>query len=317
MILTLLGAAILSNGLGQFCNRSQRWQWQAFLVVGASLVGLLFMFVWRNNNWRMAVISLATAVLLTSPGLDLAVHSRRQSYRAAAMLTGLPLLIYSAFLLFRAGVALVSERPLSILDPAPIQVLFFLFVFLTSSLWTGGFLLMIATRLRHDLHAQARQDLLTGLPNRLAMVERLEVVRRQFEQQQQPFSVLLLDIDHFKNINDQFGHAEGDRTLKLVAETLRDSLRKAGQMDYVARWGGEEFLAVLPGAHASAAAVVGERLRATIAGLPVTPPRHAPITISVGIGVWSDTCQSPDDLLRAADRALYAAKQNGRNQVRL
>ncbi len=126
-------------------------------------------------------------------------------------------------------------------------------------------------------------------------------------------SCLLLDLDHFKSINDTYGHAAGDRALQQVVLLLKNSMRTA---DYVGRLGGEEFAVILPGADAEVACDVGERLRHRImnAWLP-TQAGEVPLTVSIGVATLMPQDARIDDLLHRADRALYMAKTAGRNQV--
>lgn len=127
-------------------------------------------------------------------------------------------------------------------------------------------------------------------------------------------SVMMIDIDHFKAVNDRFGHAAGDRVLKLVAETLRSRTRV---FDSLARYGGEEFVVIMSGSTQAEAEAAAERLRASIQDLNVSPDGSGPrqITVSIGVASTGDGDTSPERLLADADTALYAAKRAGRNRV--
>jgi diguanylate cyclase (GGDEF)-like protein len=127
-----------------------------------------------------------------------------------------------------------------------------------------------------------------------------------------PFAVLLLDIDHFKQVNDQFGHAAGDLVLCALVKSCRTALRT---IDSVVRLGGEEFLLVLPDTDAVAAMLVAERVRATTAAAPIAAPDEAVIHVTVSIGVALAAVGDAEELLRRADAALYAAKRGGRDRV--
>ena len=159
-----------------------------------------------------------------------------------------------------------------------------------------------------ELVAERNTDALTGIPNRGAFDRRLdeEVIRAQ--RYGNPLSLVVLDVDRFKRYNDSFGHAAGDEVLKAVASMLRDISRAS---DYVARFGGEEFTAVLPGTSLNGAAIMSERFRR---GVAEAPWERRPVTISVGVAELAegDTASS---LLERADEALYAAKSAGRNCV--
>ena len=141
-----------------------------------------------------------------------------------------------------------------------------------------------------------------------ALQREVDLARRNL----QPLSVLMLDIDHFKSINDRFGHATGDEVLKAVATVLKDSLRN---IDMVFRYGGEEFLVLLSNTSREAAQMVGERLRLAVLGLQhVEEGRALELSISLGCATLL-AGESPDSLLRRADNALYVSKREGRNRL--
>jgi diguanylate cyclase (GGDEF)-like protein/PAS domain S-box-containing protein len=148
----------------------------------------------------------------------------------------------------------------------------------------------------------SRTDELTGLPNRRAWEELLEHERRVARRTGQPLSVVMLDLDHFKAYNDQYGHQGGDRILALAASLWRENLRDT---DVLARWGGEEFGLLLPGCDATSAAELVERLHR----LPLNG-----LTFSAGVSQW-DGASSTEKLIGEADAALYAAKRGGRNRT--
>lgn len=158
----------------------------------------------------------------------------------------------------------------------------------------------------------AATDALTGLPNRRALDQMMQRQVALAERAAQPFSVLLLDVDHFKLINDAHGHGVGDAALKAFALRVRDHLR-AG--DFCARYGGEEFVAVLPATALRDACEIAERLRSSVAkgALLTTPALIA--TVSIGAAQFTHGL-TPQQLLNMADEAVYVAKNSGRNQVR-
>jgi len=158
----------------------------------------------------------------------------------------------------------------------------------------------------------ALRDALTGTGNRIAMDQTLgrevEVARRHLL----PLSILMLDLDHFKQINDAHGHSVGDDALRAVATALKNSLRN---VDMVFRFGGEEFLVLLSNTPGVAAVQVGERLRAAVEELNLAADgKRLPLSISLGCATLNGG-ESVDDLLRRADSALYEAKREGRNRL--
>lgn len=158
----------------------------------------------------------------------------------------------------------------------------------------------------------ALTDALTGAGNRICLDN---VLAREFELAQryhQPLSLLMLDIDYFKQVNDTFGHAAGDKVLRTVAETLRAASRCA---DMTFRYGGEEFVVLLNKTDMQGARITAERLRTTIAGLSCFyENKDIPITISVGVATLLPG-ETKEEFLKRADEALYLAKENGRNRI--
>ncbi len=150
-------------------------------------------------------------------------------------------------------------------------------------------------------------DALTGLQNRRSFEQRIRQEFARARRYELALSFLMLDVDFFKHFNDVHGHQAGDRMLYRVAQTLRQKLR--GQ-DTLARFGGEEFVVVLPNTGRNGALVLAERYRLAIESLGV-----AEVTVSIGVATLEATMQGPDDLVNAADRALYLAKGSGRNKV--
>jgi two-component system, cell cycle response regulator len=157
----------------------------------------------------------------------------------------------------------------------------------------------------------ANNDGLTGLPNRRRASERLEIELSRSRRYRNPMAVALCDVDHFKHVNDQFGHNMGDEVLVHVARALSASLR---QVDLVGRWGGEEFLVILPETDVAGARIVGERLRKSVETLPPFKDGPDKLTCSVGVAVFAGDTNTAGFVDRA-DQALYRAKRSGRNRV--
>ena len=164
------------------------------------------------------------------------------------------------------------------------------------------------------LELEATTDTLTGLANRRSFADHLSVEFSRAHRYNRPLAVLMLDLDFFKRVNDQHGHAFGDLVLSVVAQTVRANIRKS---DLVARYGGEEFVVLLPETARRDALVVAEKLRAAIAGQEFTDGIVSmPVTLSVGVAAVPDNAPAePDELVRLADEALYEAKCAGRNRV--
>ncbi len=161
---------------------------------------------------------------------------------------------------------------------------------------------------------RATTDMLTQLPNREALEGRMQEEYQRWQRYQQAVSLAILDIDHFKPVNDTYGHLAGDKVLQLLAKSLRENLR---QTDFIARYGGEEFIVLMPGTTAQTAYEVIDKLRERIRSLPFHFRKEpVEVTFSAGIVGFNNDIGA-HRLLDVADRALYRAKENGRNQVML
>ena len=167
--------------------------------------------------------------------------------------------------------------------------------------------------LMDELRVLVDTDPLTGLKNRRAFLRDLKGEFSRATRMRQQCALLLLDVDHFKRVNDSFGHPAGDDVLRAIAGLLNDGAR---EYDSVGRLGGEEFGVLLPDVDVEGAQVVAERIRAMVSARPLGPPGVGHVTISIGIAMGpQDRRDNEDALLRRADEALYAAKRNGRNRV--
>ena len=158
-------------------------------------------------------------------------------------------------------------------------------------------------------------DGLTGLFNRRYMETHLGTLVEQAAARDKPITVLVLDIDYFKAINDSYGHDAGDDVLREFALRIRKGIRN---IDLACRYGGEEFVIVMPETDMAVATMVAERLRRRIATEPFAiqqGARHVEVTISIGIAALSGTADSAAAILKRADQALYRAKRDGRNRV--
>lgn len=166
---------------------------------------------------------------------------------------------------------------------------------------------------REELRERASKDQLTMLPNRSAIHSTLESELTRCHRDQRTVGVILLDIDHFKKINDTYGHYAGDTVLKETAARLRGNMRP---YDHVGRYGGEEFLVVLPNCDLEQASMQAERMRVRLANGPMlVEGLEINVSASFGVTVSDGTLRSSDTFVRVADQALYKAKGSGRNRV--
>lgn len=177
---------------------------------------------------------------------------------------------------------------------------------------------MVALQLRQaadlvSLHGRATIDPLTGLPNRSALDERLREELARFHRYRRPLSVIVVDLDRFKAINDTHGHAAGDAVLRAVADVVRTSIR---DVDFAGRFGGEELVVVLPETMLRQALEVAERVRMAVEDARIEHGGvRIPVTASLGVSACPECTDDPDGLFGSADQALYASKEGGRNRV--
>lgn len=171
-------------------------------------------------------------------------------------------------------------------------------------------------RVREErIHQLSRTDALTNLHNRRSILDLLEQELTRVRRKPEPLSVVILDLDHFKKVNDTWGHPMGDRVLQIAARVLRESVREG---DHVGRYGGEEFMLVLPGTRLAEAMIVLERCRQQLVAADVMTDSQDRLQITASFGL---VCQdrtpllASQQLIQHADEALYAAKANGRNRI--
>lgn len=168
--------------------------------------------------------------------------------------------------------------------------------------------------MHRNMRDMARSDGLTGLLNHRTFMEKLAEEYRRIDREERPFSILLMDIDKFKNVNDTYGHPVGDVAIKAVAKVLKDTVRTT---DFVARYGGEEFAVGMVDTNSRGAAQMAERVRKIMEKTVVTRigAKDLVITLSIGVSSFPEDTRKPADLVSLADDALYQAKRSGRNRV--
>lgn len=165
------------------------------------------------------------------------------------------------------------------------------------------------------LQSNVGVDSLTEIPNRRALDERMVEIVDRAKRYDRIFSAIMIDIDHFKVVNDKHGHSAGDRVLRAVAQLLKDNKRSS---DFLARYGGEEFVLLLPETTLESAETLANKLRERVAGSNFQyQKKNLEVTISAGVGEWAAEKDTAEKLMDRIDKALYEAKRGGRNQVRV
>ena len=170
-----------------------------------------------------------------------------------------------------------------------------------------------AVREMQKLRQEATTDSITGLANARASLKRMEEENERARREDKPLALLFFDLNRFKAVNDTHGHEAGDKLIRAVVAGVRRSIKSS---DVVARYGGDEFVCVFPGAAAAAAAGIGERIRSHIADTPLQiDGRNVPMSVSIGVAAYPRHGDNLETVARNADKALYLSKSGGRNRV--
>jgi diguanylate cyclase (GGDEF)-like protein len=308
----VLGVMCLQRGIRLFIGHEPTYRLQALLL--ALVVVAYFATDQDTRHWQTMTNFGVLGWLYLSIAHDLHGHARRQLRFRWPLLLALPLLLGCVAYASRAVRAVVS--PESVLTEMTTNSALNLgsalaFVVLVLALH-AMLMALVVTRLTSELRRMSRHDSLTGLLNRRAMEELLYSQVRRCDRGG-TFAVMMLDLDHFKRVNDQFGHAVGDLALKHVAKLLLATVR---EVDSLARFGGEEFVVLMPATALVQAQPIAERLRERLLATPLlNAATEVPLSISIGIAQWRGVGDELSQVLVRADTALFQAKGQGRNRV--
>ena len=312
---SLAGLVLLARGLGQLQGRLLSGPWMAVLILGQGLVivpALALDLRLLGNVYAVCLALTATLIAWLIRGF---IRRPRDMVEAGIGLSFIALTVSAwvrlAFTLADDGPA----RPTLMYLPGPLESILAVLYGVLPMILATLLLNLVNVRLRQQLRSLAVTDELTGAMTRRAVRELAPGLIAQARQQQRDVAVLMLDLDHFKHINDSHGHAAGDRVLRTVADALRAHLRPDALL---ARYGGEEFVAMIPVANLRSARGVAERLREAITGVDWAGqlPDQRQVTVSIGLAIIGPQ-ESLDDALGRADEALYLAKRSGRNQCQV
>ncbi|PXW94538.1 diguanylate cyclase [Sphaerotilus hippei] len=315
LLLSTASMAALSASLVLLWKALQRWisprdgHWTMWSL--AVLMPLAYALGFEHYAFRVGI---ANAVLALQMGLlcvELLRPTEQASWRWRALLA-LAMALQSVVTSWRGvlGAFFTSAYP-HFESPHPVNIAAALVSNLTLLLVAASLLMAYREEAERQLRALAITDGLTGLLNRRAWSERAAALLADARRYGHPLIVLMLDLDHFKVVNDQHGHAKGDAALMLVARLLREQLRTG---DLAARYGGEEFCLLLSHTREGAAIALDQRLRQTLRRVS-TEELGFPIDYSAGLAAFHADHQTLDDMLRRADHALYEAKHAGRGQL--
>lgn len=307
----LLGVALETAALlrvvGGFGARAKRFY--AYWTVAGMAAYLLVVVLHNTAPLRITVVSLSIAVMLAVPAARLVASPSKSPL---SLLLGYMYLTIAAALVVRTPLALFTRVPVDMLDPGIYRTLSFLALYAIMMLGNMGFFLLSKERTDRELLRLASYDDMTGALNRRAFMHQTRETLRRCRKEAIPASFILIDVDHFKTINDSFGHHIGDELLREFAGKVRPRLKPG---DLFGRYGGDEFAIFLPGADEQASDQFAETLRMSVLESQGTQWRPE-FTISIGVvtvSAGSDT--SLPELFKASDVALYQAKHAGRNRA--
>ncbi|HSJ85754.1 MAG TPA: diguanylate cyclase [Anaerolineales bacterium] len=301
-ILLLMGPALFYIALSQFTGFNYS---KAYLVgVIATVLFFLLYFSYGQDDMgnRIIILSLGSIAIVSILIYQL-WRIQNTSLRFSANLMLVSFLFHGMVLIVRT-ISMILHPLRDTSSLSPVQSATYLLSFALSFFWSMGFILMVSQRLRNDLMEVATVDVLTRIPNRRATQGFLEKELSRAQRNESEFSVLLIDIDNFKQVNDRWGHSFGDHVLVATADILQSMIRK---QDWVGRWGGEEFLMIVTGD--CEAEALAERVRREIANAKYSHGSTSfGITISIGVACARQSDRI-DQILKNADSALYSAKR--------
>jgi diguanylate cyclase (GGDEF)-like protein len=305
--LMAMGGVMIANGLALFCRGRGTWP---VAGIGAAIAAsfCFFVYVHPSLHVRIVLIALLFAAICLRMAWLLwfdAPQGMRVVQQPLAALIGAQCLFY----LLHATTALVPAQAVRFMDAPVVYNGLYLNALVIFICLLFGFTALANRRLQLSLEHTAHHDALTGALNRHALDAELR--NAAAGRPLAPLSVVMLDLDHFKQLNDRFGHQAGDEALRLFADAARQNLR---QSDALGRTGGEEFCLVLPRTDSAAACGIAERLRQLVETIAIPGAPAARLTVSAGVAT-SMASGDREALLKTADEALYAAKRAGRNRV--
>ena len=308
----IAGQAVTSLAICEFVGRRLSSLFPISLAAFTATAFAFFTFAVPDISIRILLVSIIVPVsfapairaLLTAPPGPL-----RRTYWPVA-----GILLFHVTVSFGRGMASLIGGPVAELFASSVVTsIWFLESFAAVNLLSLGLILMISQRLQLELDRQASYDGLTGTLNRRAFERAAAGEWSRAVRHDQPLSVLVLDLDRFKQLNDTHGHDAGDVWLKSFAELCRGLLRRE---DLLCRYGGEEFIALLPQTSLEQAMQAAERIRRSVEGMSIAHNgTDIAVTVSIRVAAWNETVTDLKTMIATADRALYRAKDTGRNRV--
>ena len=302
-LLFFVGAYVSLEGSQRFLGQPLRRQPWLGVVAGFWLLITWYTVATPNYPYRLFIFTLCMTILCGAHAWLMLRHGPESfSGRMASAV----LLAVTAVQALRCVTAVSLSTGDGIFDRTPIQLLYLTSYAVTMLLITISEVVMVTDRMRHEFEHLANHDSLTDAFTRRHMNEALQLELDRSARHGRTVALLMLDLDHFKTINDSYGHQTGDQVLIEFVATVKTTLRKEDQLG---RFGGEEFIVLLPECTQEAALITAERIRVAVANA-----RQPACTVSIGLGL-SRPGDSLNSLVGRADAAMYRAKELGRNRV--
>lgn len=304
-LLLMAGVTLLYFGSTFFFKVPTNPRPWGIAIAVVTVVTAWFTFVRPDYNMRLLAVAGFLAIVC---GMHAVLVARRAGTGFSARYVLVVLVVEVLVLVSRALSAFSGDSP-DLLSPSPMQTAYIASYTVAMLMLSIGLVLLASDRLRVELEHMASHDPLTGALNRRAFIETCAQELERGRRKERSTALLMMDLDHFKTVNDNYGHQAGDHVLMDFATRASGLLRLP---DHFGRFGGEEFVALLPETSLDEASVVAERIRAEIEGRPTQPG----CTVSIGVAASVPGESSIDTIMQRADKALYQAKGDGRNCVR-
>lgn len=300
----VLGSVVYYMGTRSFLGHALNWRRWGWMIGGSTLVFVGLTYWYPTYALRLGFFTVLMGVVY---GAQLRFLLRHGEQRFPVMLVEVVLALHMGVLALRLVSIATGHAGAELMEPSAVQTYYIGAYVLTVLMLSIGAVLMATDRLRTELEHLATHDSLTQALNRRALLQRCEEELDRGRRTGQQLSIMMLDLDNFKTLNDTRGHQHGDAVLVHFAERTRQALRR---VDALGRYGGEEFLVLVPGADTAAALQVAQRIHGALAaGHPLD------CQVSIGLTSWLGPEDTLDAMLSRADAALYRAKAEGRNRT--
>ncbi|MCE5212159.1 MAG: GGDEF domain-containing protein [Deltaproteobacteria bacterium] len=318
-ILEVFTALLFLEGTRRFLGKEVRVLFVASVLVVYAIFQSFFTLVADKPDLRIIILSFLVAVLFGLTALELLLDVQ-SDFPFSHRLTGSLFAALSVFMFIHGIIACLFPPSQSMLFPGIFPSLTFILCTFLGVGWTAGFIMLNSEKMESELkQAQSRlqrmatTDFLTGIANNRLFLERGDSEIQRARRYKSSFSILMIDLDYFKNFNDNYGHAIGDKVLVAFVDICRNNLR---DFDFFGRLGGEEFAVLLPHTDLDEGKRLAERLCSVIAQSDIeAEDKILRITVSIGVSQLLPGDDRIDDVLKRADDAMYDAKRKGRNQA--